>query len=378
MAGTHPYEKDERKAAVCHRINRLSTTQYRTEPSAVIAAVVLHNRMPSSDETGHAVKIQRMWRGVIARREFSDLFFAAVEEVLGPWLVPSGSDCDDDKAPKSSQRSSPSLEEAKLEAAYNPSANSLVHVSSSPSYHKRRTVVGAPSAAGVGGAALGGGSSCAASRGSSCAASPSLNRGNVAPAGFGSAAASPAVNRSSRATDHSWTPGGRNANGVATSSTAAAASTNAPQSRTANAGVPQALWARSQQQQQQQQTPPQSHRQHRRVPSEVSRNVTTATALAALEGMDGGDGHASSDLEFTEEMADSMSLDALRDLARVLTRVIGTRNKELITLQERRDELRHERDLRQNTVNSLIAQVDRSQFVKEERKKAAKGPRKSF
>ena len=122
LAGTHPYEKDERKAAVCHRINRLSTTQYRTEPSAVIAAVVLHNRMPSSDETGHAVKIQRMWRGVIARREFSDLFFAAVEEVLGPWLVPSGSDCDDDKAPKSSQRSSPSLEEAKLEAAYNPSS----------------------------------------------------------------------------------------------------------------------------------------------------------------------------------------------------------------------------------------------------------------
>ena len=92
--------------------------------------------------------------------------------------------------------------------------------------------------------------------------------------------------------------------------------------------------------------------------------MRTAAALTAFNQNDG------SDLEFTEETAERMSLDGLRELASVLTRVIVTRNKELMTLQLRRDELRHERDARQAIVSSLVAQVDRSQYVKEERKKS--------
>ena len=76
--------------------------------------------------------------------------------------------------------------------------------------------------------------------------------------------------------------------------------------------------------------------------------------------------------EFSEELAESMSLDALRELAGVLTRIISTRNKELVNLQLRRDELRHERDFRQATVTALVTQVDKSVFVKEEKRRKAK------
>ena len=55
----------------------------------------------------------------------------------------------------------------------------------------------------------------------------------------------------------------------------------------------------------------------------------------------------------------------------MLRRVIASRNEELIALQIKRDELRQERDCRGATVSALIAQVDRSQYVKEERKREA-------
>ena len=105
--------------------------------------------------------------------------------------------------------------------------------------------------------------------------------------------------------------------------------------------------------------------QHRRTKSDGI--VHTAAALKAASAEEG-----TSDLEFSANMAESMSLDALKELAAVLTRTIATRNKELISLQLRRDELRHEREYRQATVAALVAQVDRSQFVKEERRKANK------
>ena len=75
------------------------------------------------------------------------------------------------------------------------------------------------------------------------------------------------------------------------------------------------------------------------------------------------------DLEFSEQMAESMTLDQLKDLSRVLMRIIQKRNEELVSLQLRRDELTHERDFRRATVDALIRQVDKSQYVKEEKKR---------
>ena len=70
-----------------------------------------------------------------------------------------------------------------------------------------------------------------------------------------------------------------------------------------------------------------------------------------------------------------MGLEALRELANVLSNIIGTRNRELIGLLERRDELEHERDSRQATVSALVTQVHRSQGLRQQgaeaRRKAA-------
>ena len=68
------------------------------------------------------VQMQRAWRGILGRRVFSDLFFEAVEAEIGHETLESfcSPSCDEaEAAPCSRQRSStPSLEEAHEEASY--------------------------------------------------------------------------------------------------------------------------------------------------------------------------------------------------------------------------------------------------------------------
>ena len=108
---------------------------------------------------------------------------------------------------------------------------------------------------------------------------------------------------------------------------------------------------------------------HRRGASHGGSGIHTATALAAKAAESAEDSNAPG-LEFTAETASTMSLEALRELASVLTHIIGTRNRELISLVERHDELEHERDYRQATVAALVAQVDKSKWREEARRKA--------
>jgi hypothetical protein len=58
-----------------------------------------------------------------------------------------------------------------------------------------------------------------------------------------------------------------------------------------------------------------------------------------------------------------MSVEQVRELASILSRIIDTRNKELVALLEKQDELRQQRDASQATVQALVAQVDKSRFV---------------
>ena len=73
-----------------------------------------------------AVLVQKTWRGVLARRHFSDVFFTALRRSLeGDRLsssVPTFDDDDEPLTPKGSRRRefAPSLEEAQREASYNP------------------------------------------------------------------------------------------------------------------------------------------------------------------------------------------------------------------------------------------------------------------
>ena len=317
-------------------------------------------KVPPSPNANRAetVYIQRIWRGIRARRHFSDLFIVAVEAILGPELTPTPSLYDyDDEIPKSPRHDSPSLEEAQREASYNPSVSCFAHVEASSSRSARRSIAGMPSAMGA-------------------CASPAIVRGAarwasspmVMAAGGGKFEAAPSAGGCD-SSNHSRTPsgggGGTKSSCAASGSAAAAAasefrSTGSVHVRTPSAGVgasgsvgaPAPL-------------PTRLPTKHLRNVSEGA-NVQTAAAVAAFEA---NEGVASSDLEFSEEMAESMSIDGLRELTGVLTRVIATRNKELVTLQMRRDELLNEREVRQATVTSLVAQVDRSLFVKEERKK---------
>ena len=77
--------------------------------------------------------------------------------------------------------------------------------------------------------------------------------------------------------------------------------------------------------------------------------------------------------EFSDELAATMSTEALRDLASVLGRLSATRTKVLTSLVEKRDELRHERSQRQALVEQLVMQVDRSRSL---RKVKAPGSRR--
>ena len=199
-----------------------------------------------------ATEVQRVWRGVLARRAFSDLLFDAIEAQLGEESVETFL-CDEapSSAPSTPRRHTPSLEEA-LELA---SHNKFLHFTPGSDPHASR----------------------------------------------------PAVQR-----HVSLTGGGRA-------------------------------------------EPP------------LRRPTPLRSAHHAEPADSGGDA-----LEFTEEMAESMSTEALKELVAVLTRIIGTRNRELVALLERRDELQHARDYRQATVARLVSQVDRSQYTKQKRRGAAK------
>ena len=96
-------------------------------------------------KTAHeATLVQKTWRGVLARRRFSELFYQALEACLGAeaaaaaplTLLDDGStDGDDDDAPKTpvrERKASLSLEEAQAEAAYNPAASCFMHVPPKP------------------------------------------------------------------------------------------------------------------------------------------------------------------------------------------------------------------------------------------------------
>ena len=76
----------------------------------------------------------------------------------------------------------------------------------------------------------------------------------------------------------------------------------------------------------------------------------------------------SSPLEFTEEMAAGMNLEALRQLSAILSRLIVSRNKTLVALVERHDELEHERSYREQLVEQLLQQVGQSRGLRTKRK----------
>lgn len=119
--------------------------------------------------------------------------------------------------------------------------------------------------------------------------------------------------------------------------------------------------------------------------SPVSKASTTAGAasstpaalahlgkLGALGSSLEGVPAAAEDLQFTEELAADMGVEALRELASVLGRLSASRNKLLVSLVERRDELLHEREQRQTMVEQLLMQVDRSRSLRSKSKKPGK------
>lgn len=88
-----------------------------------------------------------------------------------------------------------------------------------------------------------------------------------------------------------------------------------------------------------------------------------ATMARESFGGAGGDGAARDEanaLEFTAAMAEEMSFSNLKELAAVLSRIIASRNRYLVTLLEKRDELEHERLYRETLVQQLLTQVNRS------------------
>ena len=94
---------------------------------------------------------------------------------------------------------------------------------------------------------------------------------------------------------------------------------------------------------------------HKRHMSESAAKFNTSASMAAQE--------IDAETQFTAEAGERMSVEQVRELASVLSRIIDTRNKELVALLEKQDELRQQRDASQATVQALVAQVDKSRFV---------------
>jgi len=70
------------------------------------------------------------------------------------------------------------------------------------------------------------------------------------------------------------------------------------------------------------------------------------------------------ELQFTAETAKGMGIEALRELMSVLTRLTVNRNEALVALLQKRDELLHERQYREQLVQQLLAQVDNSRALR--------------
>ena len=260
-------------------------------------------------------EIQRIWRGVLARRTFSDSFLDSVEASLGP---PSAHPCDRG-GPSTAlleEDATPSLEEAQEEASYKYNHHMAVSSHCSCGSSTRRAsddLVLDPSTPG--------------------------SRSAVAKLTASVAVHSPPASQmrwASTAALRELSPVVHSVRGAATPHAASPGSQYYPSvcDKTAVFHLPS----------------------HPRV--DAHREVFP------------GDGSSTSGFEFTEEMAESMSTDALRELCAVLTRIICSRNKELVGLLERRDELRHERDYREKTVTALVAQVKRSTWISDGRRKA--------
>jgi len=295
-----------------------------------------------------------VWRGVRARRAFSDLFFEAVEAELcgGSASSPSGaagSPRDPSRLETERGAGQPSLEEAHEEAQYkynhhitNETAPALAIVG------HRKTISGIPGRGPAGGdnrPALSKYASAAAVLPSPTGRSPaSASRwGSASDCNCSSTGASDAAEGRIIQTD------------CGEADCRGAVSHRSVHRRAVSGGA----------------RPPDGRGSvHQRHASEGGCKIFTAASVAADEAEDDG----RTGLEFTAEMAESMSAEALRELSAVLSRIIATRNNELVALLERRDELSHERDFRQATVTALVAQVDRSQFV---RHKEAEAKRRS-
>ena len=263
--------------------------------------------------------VQRIWRGVCARRLFSDLFFEAAEAHFGTGVATEVAIFGDEPPRVAREISKPSLEEAHAEAEikYN---HHMVSSHSDP-----ESQPGSPAAPS---SAQGRWEAVSATMLSPTGALPTRWGATLAATG-----ALPSADASASPLRPSVFWGDQK-------------SSSAQHARTLSSGGRAGG--------------------HRRQPSEGG--MQTAAAIAAASAED--DGAAS--LEFTAEMAEHMSVAALRELKGVLTRLIATRNKDLVGLLERRDELTHERDFRQATVAALVAQVDRSQYVSAARKRETK------
>lgn len=277
---------------------------------------------------------QRVWRGVRARRTFSELFFASVEASLSGSSVPINMFIAGDEEASEEAPSSRCCEEADTTGAV---TTSLQEAQTEASYKYNHHILS--SAAGSSEPPIGSGPT------PSREPPPSVSRW-VSVAGV---AATPPPMRwaSSAGLDVALSParaGGEDGH--------AAPAIGVHHRRTASRGMPRSL--------------------HRRGSSEGGggSGTHTVSSLAAAAAED----DSTPGLEFTAEMAEGMSMEALREMATVLARIITTRNKELVSLVERQDELRHERDFRQATVSALVAQVDKSQWVKNDEARSRRKP----
>ena len=225
-----------------------------------------------------AVVVQRIWRGVCARRHFTELLFVTLQEQLREDLNELGVPAAAPVAPSRRRALTPSLEEAQEEANisqfFHPNGgvphDPLLRTQGSSSYNAIQPAVPTEQYA-------------------SCAGAQSPQRD-------------------------------------------ASASANGGHSRAGSSGA---------------------------VPSALLRGDSGNTSESART-----DAEDAEDLQFSDELASTMSNEALRDLASVLGRVSATRNKALMSLVEKRDELRHERSQRQMLVEQLLMQVDRSRSLR--------------
>lgn len=106
----------------------------------------------------------------------------------------------------------------------------------------------------------------------------------------------------------------------------------------------------------------------RRAVHEPRDNASSGAAAPEpvdAAGIDGGDaGLLAAHVQFTADAASKMSLDELRELAGVLSRLINHRNGVLVAQLQRRDGLLHEKSYREQLVSQLLLQVDASRALR--------------